>query len=828
MRRKQKRLLTFGLIVLAAVTVFLGFYLICRSLAAESKKIDFSMDNTEYNPLTGKTVLFVTAREMEDPVFDAQKEGVQEILSEKGIAVDEFVIDTFVEDGDKDGADLLVNVFKFRMEDGPKYDAIITGDDLSLDFVIGNRSELFDGIPVVFMGTTQIRHAQKSAENPLMTGSIEIRPIKETLDVAVMQNPSARYVTAIVDGSPLAYGDKEQFYSFALSYPKYIFTTLDVNTMTFDALQKKISDAGDSTIFLYLSGLVDSNGMQCSLPEMESLVSKSACVPVYTDFYGAVGDGFLGGLVTDPSESGRQTAALVSEILSGTDADSIPLSVNDKGRYLFDFSVAKKFSIDQSTFPDKAEWLNDMNGFWKENSQVLIALFLILFGGILMTVVLAIIALRSRIIQKELKTSRKQLEFMVSHDFLTGLPKIQTAHQIISEMVCSGSRFSVVKINITNFKGINNAYTHGCGDAVLAKISSLLMKLDSNEYFVARDGSEFIIIYRKGYLSEVSKHFEHLRVTFLNIPFAYNGVRFDINTKMGIFNVPVESTLSDDEILSAVNYALYVAKAGGKYKYVFFTDEMREKIRNTQEVVKILEEACENDGFEAFFQPQIDIDSGQIFGYESLCRLKNHTISPALFIPVAENNGLITRIGRIMTEKVVQQMASMRDDGIPLHRFAINYSAGQIVDTGYVNYLRSLLEKYDISPHMIEIEITESLYLGKDQDSASLFAQLEDLGVNLALDDFGTGYSSISYLTYVPVGVVKIDKTMVDIYLHDGKDVLIENIINMVHSLGMKLIAEGIEEEWQYEKLKKFDCDVIQGYYFSKPMRGSDVKKFSV
>ena len=192
------------------------------------------------------------------------------------------------------------------------------------------------------------------------------------------------------------------------------------------------------------------------------------------------------------------------------------------------------------------------------------------------------------------------------------------------------------------------------------------------------------------------------------------------------------------------------------------------------------------------------------------------------------NNGFITKIGRIMTEKVVKQMASMRDDGIPLHRFAINYSAGQIVDTGYVSFLRSLLETYDIPPGMIEIEITESLYLGKDQDSASLFTQLEELGVGLALDDFGTGYSSISYLTYVPVGVVKIDKTMVDIYLHDGKDVLIKNIINMVHSLGMKLIAEGIEEEWQYQKLKKFNCDVIQGYYFSKPMRGSDVMKYSV
>jgi EAL domain-containing protein (putative c-di-GMP-specific phosphodiesterase class I) len=128
---------------------------------------------------------------------------------------------------------------------------------------------------------------------------------------------------------------------------------------------------------------------------------------------------------------------------------------------------------------------------------------------------------------------------------------------------------------------------------------------------------------------------------------------------------------------------------------------------------------------------------------------------------------------------------------------------------------------------MIEIEITESLFLGNDQDSANLFKQLDELGVSLALDDFGTGYSSISYLAYLPVGVVKIDKTMVDVYLHDGKDVLIQNIISMVHSLGMKLIAEGIEEKWQYEKLKTFDCDIIQGYYFSKPIPGSEVKRFN-
>ena len=277
-----------------------------------------------------------------------------------------------------------------------------------------------------------------------------------------------------------------------------------------------------------------------------------------------------------------------------------------------------------------------------------------------------------------------------------------------------------------------------------------------------------------------------------------------------------------------MDYALLNAKTGGKSNYVFFTKEMGDEIRNTKEIVRILEDACKQDGFVPFFQPQIDAITGEIFGYESLCRLKDHPISPALFIPIAENNGFITKIGRIMTEKVIKQMASMRDEGIPLRRFAINYSAGQIVDTGYVDFLRGLLEKYNIPPEMIEIEITESLFLGNDQDSAKLFKQLDELGVSLALDDFGTGYSSISYLAYLPVGVVKIDKTMVDVYLHDGKDVLIQNIINMVHSLGMKLIAEGIEEKWQYEKLKTFDCDVIQGYYFSKPIPGSEVKKYNV
>ncbi len=828
MRRRQRRIIKIAIFFLSALAILSGFFIIFHDMTVDLRKSSVNSDGFSGFDAAGvsKRVLFLSANRLDSPVFMAQKDGISEVLAKEGVVLDEMLIDSYV--GSEFGEELVSQSILCRMEGKPKYDAVLTGDDVSLDFVENHGDELFPGTPVVFLGLTKIKHAQKAAGNPLMTGSVNIRCISEILDIAIPQNPAAHYITAILDGSAIAHGDEKQFYSFRTKYPDYVFGSMNISSMSFDDLKQKLSGLDSSTILIYLSGNEDSQGRRYSVPDMARFISSNARIPVYTDVKDAIGYGFVGGCVNDDAESGRYAARTLVSIFNGTDIASLPLFTKNSINYRFDYRAVKSLGLDFKAVPKNTEWVNRTQGIWSLNGRTLIALLLIFLGGVMIIGVLSVMTFNSRIIQKELKSSRKQLEYMVSHDFLTGLPKIQTAHQVISELICSGTRFSVMKINITNFKGINDAYTHGCGDSVLRKVASMLMELDMAEYFVARDGSEFMVVYRKGYLSEVSQHFEHLRTTFLSIPFTYNGVNFDINTKMGIFNVPVESTLSDDEVVSAVNYALYVAKAGGKYKYVFFTDEMQEKIRNTKEVIKILDEACENDGFEAFFQPQIDVGSGQIFGYESLCRLKNHTISPALFIPVAESNGFITKIGRIMTEKVIKQMASMRDDGLPLRQFAINYSAGQIVDTGYVAYLKSLLEEYDIPPNMIEIEITESLYLGKDQDSANLFRQLEELGVGLALDDFGTGYSSISYLTYVPVGVVKIDKTMVDIYLHDGKDVLIKNIINMVHSLGMKLIAEGIEEEWQYQKLKKFDCDVIQGYYFGKPMRGIDVKKFSV
>ena len=252
---------------------------------------------------------------------------------------------------------------------------------------------------------------------------------------------------------------------------------------------------------------------------------------------------------------------------------------------------------------------------------------------------------------------------------------------------------------------------------------------------------------------------------------------------------------------------------------------MKNEVLRISRIGNLLENACKNEDFNVLYQPQIDAKTRKVCGYEALVRLPNSDISPSVFIPVAERDGHIAKIGRIVTEKVVRQLAEWRKSGRALHRVSINFSVAQLEDKNYIPFLSKLMRTYEISPDLIVIEITESLLLKDRTRALELFGQFSSLGIKVALDDFGTGYSSLNYLGYLPVCVVKLDKSTVDAYL-DGKPEFIENIVRLVHSLGMKLTVEGVEEKWQYDKLKSFGCDFIQGYFFSKPLSYEDLKTF--
>ena len=202
--------------------------------------------------------------------------------------------------------------------------------------------------------------------------------------------------------------------------------------------------------------------------------------------------------------------------------------------------------------------------------------------------------------------------------------------------------------------------------------------------------------------------------------------------------------------------------------------------------------------------------------------MKEPGMFPSQFIPIAEKNGWIWRIGRMTTELVVKQLAKWRDEGHELYPVSINYSSNQLSDVSYVPFLEGLLKEYDIDPKYVEIEITEGVLLDQTIRANELFKRLQDMGVRLLMDDFGTGYSSLGYLTYIPVDVIKLDKSLVDNYLVEGKDSFINDVIRLVHDLDKEMTIEGVEEEWQYNRLKDFGADTIQGYYFSKPLSADE------
>ena len=178
------------------------------------------------------------------------------------------------------------------------------------------------------------------------------------------------------------------------------------------------------------------------------------------------------------------------------------------------------------------------------------------------------------------------------------------------------------------------------------------------------------------------------------------------------------------------------------------------------------------------------------------------------------------------TELVVRQLDEWRKEGHELHPVSVNFSSNQLSDTGYVDFLADLLKKYDIPSKYVEIEITEGIFLDRSSQVEELFRRFKELGIRLLMDDFGTGYSSLGYLTYIPVDTIKLDKSLVDNYLIDGKDAFINDVIRLVHHLDKEMTIEGVEEEWQYSRLREFGADTIQGFYFSKPLPADEAIRF--
>lgn len=292
-----------------------------------------------------------------------------------------------------------------------------------------------------------------------------------------------------------------------------------------------------------------------------------------------------------------------------------------------------------------------------------------------------------------------------------------------------------------------------------------------------------------------------------------------LNSCIGAVNR--QKSMDFDEMKSSVDFAIgQAAELGQRNVVVFYDNNMRRAIHDREKITALLQTAIEQEDFLVFYQPQIGLHANEVVGYEALVRLRDKAYPPSQFIPVAEITGLIVEIDRIVTKRSVEQLAIWKRRNKRMRPISINFSPVHLArDDDYVTYLLSLLKTYEVSSEYIKIEVTETLFSGSNQQKAEdLIKRLFDAGISIALDNFGMGYTSFTDIMAIPASIIKIDKEFVDTFLVDGNAENFEQLVRLAHGLGRKVVVVGVDKKWQIDVCRELNCDVVQGYYFSKPL----------
>jgi len=424
-----------------------------------------------------------------------------------------------------------------------------------------------------------------------------------------------------------------------------------------------------------------------------------------------------------------------------------------------------------------------------------------------------------------------EIEFQATHDLLTGLPNkrllIDRITQSISHAKRQNKRLAVMFIDLDKFKQINDTLGHCAGDLLLQTISARLTNAMRECDTLARiGGDEFVLLVEHINDDSSISMVASKVISTISKPVELVGQVYSISCSIGISGYP-EDAHSADSLLTRADIAMYRAKEAGRNTFHFFTPQMQEQLDKRVDFEKRLKLALQKDQFVLHYQPQVDLRTGKITGMEALIRWnspESGLVSPGEFIPVAEESNLILCIGEWVLFKACEQLSEWKKQGIPIVPVAVNVASSQFTQQSLVEKVEKCLKKYDLEAKFLELELTESLSMEDPVRSIELMQQLKDIGVSLSIDDFGTGYSNLSYLKRFPVSKLKIDHSFITGITNNPEDRSIVNaVIQMAHSLELQTVAEGTETVGQISLLATEGCDVIQGYYFSRPVPEDEI-----
>jgi len=431
------------------------------------------------------------------------------------------------------------------------------------------------------------------------------------------------------------------------------------------------------------------------------------------------------------------------------------------------------------------------------------------------------------------KENEKRIDYLANFDALTGLPNRTQLDIRIKDLLSIARRhkqeFSIMFLDLDHFKDINDTLGHRIGDELLIHASHRLKTILREEDTLARfGGDEFIILLPNIDMNGVSQVAQKLLDT-LKKPFDIDGNELSISVSIGIALYPNDG-LDFDTLYKNADTAMYRAKKEGRNGFYFFTDEMQKNSIRHLELSNALRHALERNQFQLHYQPQFSTEKRTIIGAEALLRWHHPefgNISPAEFVPMAEENGTILSIGEWVLRKAVKSAKEWMDQGMEPIIMAVNLSAIQFRTRNLPDLVANILKETGLPPEYLELELTEGVAMQDPQRAISMMNEIHSKGVRMSIDDFGTGYSSLSYLKKFNIYKLKIDQSFIrDINVDPEDKAIVAAIISMAKSLGFQTIAEGVETIGQLDYLHEQGCDEIQGYYFSKPLPIEEFEAF--
>lgn len=428
-------------------------------------------------------------------------------------------------------------------------------------------------------------------------------------------------------------------------------------------------------------------------------------------------------------------------------------------------------------------------------------------------------------IEKKLEEQREKLDYIAYHDHLTQLSNraqfVLALENAIVRAKANHLEVGLLFLDLDRFKEINDSFGHTIGDIVLCEIANRLRMIVGTKALISRlGGDEFTLIVEDmlpGYL-------DHLAQTIIEViqrPIYIQKTEIFLTCSIGISLFPRDASDAESMLRNA-DTAMYKAKNEGKNTFQFYNQEMTEESVARLQMEGSLRKAIEKGELTLYYQPQIDSARGKIIGAEALLRWNDSTlgnVSPAQFIPLAEETGLILPLGNWVMKEALRQFAQWRKEGLMLETLAINIAAKQIYYSDLVMLMESLLKTYGVDPYCIELEITERIIVENPHYASQILDTLRSFGVRISIDDFGTGYSSLSYLKTLPIDKIKIDKSFVDGIATSHEDgEIIKAIIALAKGLEKEVIAEGVETQEQKAFLEEAHCFEMQGYLYAKPL----------